>query len=696
MFAKSRISLVISGIIASQIAYGESAPHTEDKLVITGAKDNYHIDVNTSAMRMEISQLETPGQVNVIGEQLIEEQGATQLGQVLANDSSISAGGTSRNRERFYLRGFSLSSSTGFLRDGKQHWSHYRQPIELLEQVEVLKGPAGLLYGKSAPGGLVNMVAKKPTRETNTQLRLDYGSDQDIRGVLDVSGALTEDERLRARVVLSSQNYDGWRDYNDGSTPDTERFVGGLFVEYDLTDNATLSVHYDKTRDHGSVDSGAYFVDGKAVLGDKHIWDAQWSKIKNDVENIGADLSWDLNSEWNLKLGYNHQGFIRRDIESFSRPSSYDSETGTFTYNGYDRYDDWQFDTAYIDLTGEFSTGDIKHQMLMGGNWLGYYYKRQAQYLRGYTATVGEPMAKPEELDYRNVDARAPSITDSMGIYLQDMVTLNDQWQVLLGGRFDREDSKGQKAQSHFLPKAAVIFHPEQNASVYFTYSESFEPKNPVSNERDLNDGMKLDPVKGEMLELGTKWELFDRRLLLSAALFDITQKNIVLSRDISETGSGQDQETVQAGEQVHRGLELSAAGSVNNKLSLQASVTFLDAEIKDPFNADLDGTRPADVAEFSASVWSRYAVTDRTSVNLGAVHEGERYGTSGNTYLKDGYTRFDAAVSHEMKLGGDTDVTLSLKVENLFDKDYVMGGDQDNTVVGEGRNFLASVQFSF
>lgn len=696
MFVKSRISLVVSSILASQIAYGDTASHEGDKVIITGAQDSYHIDANTSAMRMEMSQLDTPGQVNVISEQLIQEQGATQLGQVLANDSSISAGGTSRNRERFYLRGFSLSSSTGFLRDGKQHWSHYRQPIELLERVEVLKGPAGLLYGKSAPGGLVNMVAKKPTREKQATLRLDYGNDQDVRGVLDISGAVTEDERLRVRAVLSSQNYDGWRRYNDGSTPTTERFVGGLFAEYDLNDDVMLSVHYDKTSDHGSVDSGAYIVDGKAVLGEKHIWDAQWSKIKNDVENIGLDLSWDINPEWNLTVGYNHQDFVRRDIESFSKPSTYDPTAGTFTYNGYDRHDNWQFDTAYVDLTGEFNTGDIKHQTLLGANWLGYYYKRQAQYLRGYTATVGEAMPKPEELDYRNVDARDPSITDSMGFYLQDMVTLNDQWQVLLGGRFDQEDSKGQKSQSHFLPKAALIYHPEQNASVYVTYSESFEPKNPISNERDLNDGKKLDPVKGEMLELGTKWELFDRRLFLSAALFDITQKNIVLTQDIDETTGGQDQKTVQAGEQNHRGLELSAAGAVTDKFSLQASVTFLDAEIKDPFNAALDGTRPADVAELSASVWSRYNVTDAISVNLGAVHEGERYGASGNNHLKDDYTRFDAVVAHELKLGNKADVTLSLKIENLFDTDYMMGGDQDNTVIGEGRNFLASAQFDF
>ncbi len=146
----------------------------------------YKADTNTTAMRMEMTQLETPGQVAVIDEAVIDEQRASTLGEVLKNDASVSAGGTSRNRERFSLRGFELSSSDGFLRDGRQHWSHYRQPIELLERVEILKGPSGLLYGKSEPGGLVNMVSKKPTTETQVSLSQDIGSNDHSRTVLDV------------------------------------------------------------------------------------------------------------------------------------------------------------------------------------------------------------------------------------------------------------------------------------------------------------------------------------------------------------------------------------------------------------------------------------------------------------------------------------------------------------------------------
>ncbi len=357
MFSKSQLTLLIGAILAAPIAQAQTHTQVTDvdeHMVVTGRDYGYKADTNTSAMRIEASQLETPGQVAIIDEQLIEEQRASTLGDVLKNDSSVSEGGKGRNRETFKLRGFDLGSGDSFLRDGKQHWSHYRQPIELLERVEVLKGPAGLLYGKSAPGGLVNMVSKKPTFDTQVNVSQDIGSNNASRTVADVSGSLNDAQTLRARAVVAKQSYDSWRQYTDGSTPSTERFVGGLFVDYDVNDDITLSFHYDKTNDHGSVDTGAYIVDGKPVLGDKHVWDAQWSNIENDVENIGLDVNAQLTDSWRVAAGYNHQDFERRDIESFSKPDTYDAATGTFTYNGYDRWDNWQFDTAYVDFVGEF------------------------------------------------------------------------------------------------------------------------------------------------------------------------------------------------------------------------------------------------------------------------------------------------------------------------------------------------------
>ncbi|KHT64282.1 ligand-gated channel protein [Photobacterium gaetbulicola] len=691
MFNKSQLTLLIGAILSAPVVYAQEHTATTDvdeHMVVTGRDYGYKADTNTSAMRFEATQLQTPGQVAIIDEQVIDEQRATTLGEVLLNDSSISEGGKGRNRETFKLRGFDLSSGDSFLRDGKQHWSHYRQPIELLERVEVLKGPAGLLYGKSAPGGLVNMVSKKPTYKTQVSVSQDIGSDNESRTVADVSGALNEAQTLRGRVVVSKQSYESWRRYNDGSTPSTERFVGGLFLDYDINDNITVSFHYDRTNDDGSVDTGAYIKDGKPVLGDKHIWDAQWSNIENDVENIGVDVTAQLTNNWSLAASYNHQDFERRDIESFSDPESYDGET--FTYNAYDRWDNWQFDTANVDFVGDFDALGVSHQMLLGANWLGYYYKTQSQYLKGYTATVGQPMDKPSDLHYSNGKVKDPTERDSYGIYLQDMITFNDHWQLLAGVRFDKSETSVD-TYNNVLPKGAVIFHPSSKGSIYVTYSESFEPKDPIDDQNDINDGMKLDPVKGKLYEIGTKWELLDRQLFLSGAIFDITQENKVTTEDL-----GSSTRTTQLGEQVHRGAELTASGFVTDKFALNGSMTYLNAEIKDPNDPAIDGKRPADVPELAASIWSRYSVTNNTDLNLGVFYEGDRYGDNSNTYKKDAYTRVDAGVAHTIKYDQDLDVVLRLNVKNVFDTDYLAGGSQTKTIIGEGRNYMATLQVRY
>ncbi|PKG38458.1 TonB-dependent siderophore receptor [Psychromonas sp. Urea-02u-13] len=713
MFKKNQLALLIGATLASPMAYvnaqdvAVNATEVDESMVVTGKNSSYKADSNTGSMRMEMTQLETPGQVTVIDEQLINEQRASTLGQVLKNDSSISAQGNSRNRERFTLRGFELGSSSGFLRDGKQHWSHYRQPIELLESVEVLKGPAGLLYGKSAPGGLINMVSKKPTAETQMEFSQDIGSNNETRSTLDISGSLNESQSLRSRLVLSKQDSESSRSYSDGSSPKTDRFVGGLFVDYDLTDDIMLSVHYDKTIDDSSVDSGAYIKGGDVVLGDDYIWDAQWSNIKNEVENIGFDVAADLSTNWSLNFSFNHQDFKRHDVESYPKEESYDAATGTYQHSGNDRSDHWVFQTANIDLIGEFETAGLDHQLLIGTNWLGYSYDMLRYSFNPISTTVEQPTASPE-INTAKDPRIYKSESDSFGLYIQDMLTINDQWQVLAGLRYDQNISRGQNGEEDYkedaiVPKMAVIYHPASNGSIYVTYSESFEPQGKVTNDKANNFDEKLDPKLGRLYELGSKWELFDEKLFASGAIFEITQENSLITKDL-----GNDMvEVTQAGERVHRGAELALQGYLTESLSLSGSGTYLDAEYTKDEN--YQGNRPADVPEFSASIWSRYEFANNTDVNLGAIYVGSRFGDNANTFKKDAYTRFDLGVAHTLQYDQNLEFTVRLNVENVFDTGYYAGGGStgrgdggyakngaQNVVLGEGRNFMATFQVRY
>ncbi|MEL7458582.1 MAG: TonB-dependent receptor, partial [Pseudomonadota bacterium] len=245
--------------------------------------------------------------------------------------------------------------------------------------------------------------------------------------------------------------------------------------------------------------------------------------------------------------------------------------------------------------------------------------------------------------------------------------------------------------------KLGVIFHPASNGSVYVQYSESFMPQGEVSSGRKLysNDGEELDAERGISYEVGTKWELFDERLLVSGAVFDITLENVALDvKDGVNAGGDVMYKKTQDGEQVHRGAEILAQGFVTEELSLTASAMYLDAEITE--SADYKGNRPADVPEFSASVWSSYKVQNNTNVNLGLIYEGERYGDAANTFKKDGYARIDMGVSYTHKYDENLDIVTRFNVENLFDTDYLAGGERDGVVIGEGRNYMATIQFKY
>lgn len=702
MFSKSQLAVLIGAIIAVPASYAQKRD-ADELVVVTGRDYGYKIDTNSTAMRMEMTQLETPGQVAVIDETIINEQRASTLGDVLQNEASISAGGTSRNRERFSLRGFELGSSSGFLRDGHQHWSHYRQPIELLERVEVMKGPAGLLYGQSAPGGIVNMVAKKPTHQTQMNLSQDIGSNNHTRSILDVSGALNSNQTFRGRVVLAQENYDSWRQYSDGTAPSTDRFVGGLFLDYDLNEATTLSFHYDRTQDKGGVDSGAYIKDGQPVLGRYHVWDAQWSKIENDVQNIGFGISAQLNQTWTVNSGVNYQDFTRHDVESYPAFDKFAS-TGEIVQGGNNRHDVWNFKTGYVDFVGEFDAFGAQHQLLIGSNWLGYDYQRQMTTFNSIAVKPGQVVAKPVD---KEIKKPSHSTYDAWGFYAQNMMTISPQWQILAGIRFDRKVQSG-VAEEALSPKVAAIFHPADNGSIYLAYSESFEPQGVVMSSGStnyVNDGELLDPLRGRQYELGTKWELMDNRLYVSGAVFTITQENSTI--DVGVASSANLFEKTQAGERVHNGVELALQGNVTDRLTINTSAMYLDAQYTN--DQHFQGNRPADVPELAASVWSTYYVTDATIANVGVIYEGSRFGDVENTFKKDAYTRVDLGVAHTYQYDSHLDIVARINVENVFNTAYFAGGGATKNVgdkgyypgatgvtLGEGRNFMATVEFRY
>ena len=657
--------------------------------------NDYKVDNANGAMRTSTSLLDTAQSVTVISDIIINEQLATTLGEVLSNDASLTAGSKQRNREVFNLRGFELSSSTGYLRDGHQHWSHYQQPIEILQQVEVIKGPSSILYGQSGPGGLINMVTKKPTAQTLFNASADVDQHGSTRFMLDASGALTDAEDLRARGILVKQDVDYWREYQNGENRERDRFLGAFIVDYDISDNALVRVHYDRTDDEAGLDTGAWIDDNANVIGDdKTIRDMSWAFTDITVENAGIDFKVFLNDNWQVKLGYNEQTFERQRFESAPRKPGNFVEGDSYESRPYDRFDDWQFKTAFIDFIGEFETAGVHHQLLIGANSLDYYYGQRRTSADSFNFIAGQAEPSRPTVSYKTDDTISETEYDYYGIYVQDLITFSPQWQLSLGGRYDKQTREDANNES-FVPKVGVLYHPNASATVYASYSEGFEPQgsDTLVNEDDINNGMKLDAVTSEQKEIGVKWQLFDDRLMLSGALFDISKNGTLVTETLDIPVGDLISETNQIGEQRHKGVELTAQGAATDRLFVMASTMYLDANYER--DEDLEGKRPTDAPKWSASLWTRYELNDAIAFNAGAFYEGERFADSANTITKDAYTRVDVGATYKLKVS-KTDVNLRLNIENLFDEDYLAGGGTNNVTIGEGTNVRLAAQFSF
>ena len=680
------LALAVSAALLPLSAFAaDKAPKKTSDVEVIQVKgsyfNNYKVDKASGAMRTDTSLMETAQAVTVIPEMIIDEQLATTLGEVLNNVASLSPGSKQRNREVFSSRGFTLSSSNGYLRDGHQHWSHYQQPIETLERVEVIKGPSSILYGQSAPGGLVNMVTKKPTDSRLFDLSFDTDQNGSTRFMADFGGQIVEDLTYRSVLVKQDVKYD--REYQDGSQRERDRFLGSISVDYAVSDDLKVNVYFDRTNDKAGLDTGAWLDNNGDVIGDdKTIYDFSWAFTDITVDNLGANVSYFINPQWMVKAGYNEQTFERQRFESApSKPGDY-TVGNSYTYRPYDRFDDWQFKTAYIDLTGQFSTGDIEHEILVGANSLDYYYGQLRTRVDEpiiYNPEHGEPQ-RPA-ISYKTDDSLYNSEYDYYGFYFQDLVTFNDQWQVVFGGRFDQQNREKADSDS-FVPKFGVLYHPQDEMTIYVNYSESFEPQSREELDKldDKNHGMKLDAVTGKQVEIGGKWQVSER-LLVEAAVFDIERTGALVEEKVSDHPDYKSI-TTQAGLQRHKGFELSAQGAVTDRLFLMASTMYLSAEYEK--DAKYQGKTPVDAPKWSASVWSRYELSDAFSFNAGVFYQGKRFADTNNTVEKDAYARVNVGAIYSTEISGQ-DVDFRLNIENLFDTDYLAGGGLNNVTIGNG-----------
>ncbi len=650
------------------------------------------IDVTGTGNRIGLDPLDSPSSSTVIDDEVFDDQQATNVDDILKNDASLSNEGGFGSRSNFRSRGFSLGTTGNYLRNGLMYFFLDSPAIEIIDRVEVLKGPASFLYGPGSPGGMINFITKKPQTEDFNEGGVQAGSWDYYRAYADLNQS-TENANFRTNLAVQDSN--SFRDvyYQDRELFDMS-IDGESFANTDTWFNFNVQ-NSDQPQDTGLVAVG----DEVADLSRSAYLNQDWSKTDQTSVNTFLDSYTDLNNDWTLHHALFYQYVTRDRILSNLLLSSEDN--GDFRYNIYRRIDVWNY---YNALAETMTTKDIfgfEQKLLFGTTYsiMDHGAKETTPIVTQTYSIYDIPtLAEP---DFGEFEDPMNILTHNFGFYAQDVVQLHPQWEAIVGARFDTYQSDSStltnSSEQHTSPHLALVYKPLYFWSTYASYSEGFEFNEPVSDSNAVNFGEALDPTLSEQVELGTKMELFDSRLLLSAALFDILRYNQPVTEEIGADDSNE-VIVVQRGEQHHQGLELGAQGTVYDHWTLLGTLMWIDAKFSKGNDPDIEGNQPAAVPKIAATLWGEYRFDqgefNNFALNSGIFYEGERFGDDQNTFVLDPYSRIDAgAVYYYPITENKKELAIRLTVENITDVTYFYGYRRTNVTVGSPRSVWLTLE---
>lgn len=652
----------------------------------SGPVNGYVARRSDSATKTDTTLIETPQSVTVVTRQQMTDQAAQSVGQALRYTASVLAE-TRLSAGRYdsaFIRGFGGSGgNAGFINylDGLK----YQRGVNFLvpsyepwglERIEVLRGPSSVVFGQVKPGGIVNMVSKRPKDEAHGEIQLQTGSFQRAQIAFDIGGPVDPEKTWLYRVVGLGRAADTQVDFTR-----EERIFIAPSVTYRPNGATTFTLMASFQRDpetgfYGFIPAVGTVLPSRAgkIRSDFFPGEPSFEGYSRNQANIGYTFEHRFNDVFTFR-----QNVRVSDLESRFRTvavASIGADQKTLTRrvtvsNEHAR-------TAGMDnqLQADFRTGPLTHKLLFGVD--GYWTDGKA--FTGAGGTV-------QTLDFTNpIYGRTPfappalpgvtQTTSQYGIYLQDQIKL-DRLSLLVGGRFDNAEARIRALNTGVLTKqddtahtgrVALMYNFDNGFAPYASYSTSFEPLAGTTFA-----GTPFKPTDGEQYEVGFKYELPGANAFIQASAYELTQTNVATADPLNAGFQ------VQTGEVRARGLEFEARATLFDNLDLIAAYAYTDAEVTKSNGVDL-GKRPTVVPRHMASLWGHY--TFRTGMlagfglGAGVRYVGEGAGDPGNTFFTPDYTLVDAVISYDFGAANPALKAWKLQVnaQNLFDKEYISG----------------------
>ncbi|MEG3976720.1 TonB-dependent siderophore receptor, partial [Microcoleus sp. herbarium8] len=680
------------------------SPQENINITVTARQQTPYVTPNaSSATRTDTPIRDIPQSIQVVPQEVIKDQQVVRLEEVLRNVSGVTLGGNVTGRAtRIGIRGF---DNAPILRDGFRQYGSFESFPEVanLDRVEVLKGPASILYGEIQPGGLINLVSKQPLSEPFYEAELQLGSRNFVSPRFDVSGPLTSDGSLLYRVnglYRTSESYRGFEQNN-------ERLFIAPTLAWRIGSSTDLTVSLEYTDDKRAAD------DGLPVIGNR-IVDVPRDRVASEPEdaigsqffNVGYNFEHRFSENWKVRNAFRYSSY-NYDFNVIAYQIDFDEEANSVT-----RY--WASQDAQnknyalqTNIVGEFATGSVEHTLIFGAD-ISYSDDRLYTVLDFETPLpldifnpVYGQFPKPDESTLAGFGGNDVE-TSRYGFYVQDQISIFDNLKLLAGLRYDTAEQTNQVLSTSdsgsvesettenyddFTPRVGIVYQPIPEVSLYGSYSRSFNPGSATTA-----GGALIEPETGKGYEVGVKAELLDRRLLATLAYFDITKQNVAVTDPNNPLFS------IASGEQRSRGVELDVAGQILPGWNVIAAYAYTDAEVTADTDRELVGNRLFNAPKHSGSLWTTYQIQSGDlqglGVGLGFNFVGERQGDLSNSFQADSYFLPNAAVFYQRD-----NWRAAINIKNLFNVNYiesVTGSRVAGNQPGEPLTVIASFSVKF
>lgn len=669
-------------------------------IVVQAGKQSGFISTDGSvASKTDIPLLETPQSVQVVTAAQLDVQKPQTVRQAVAYSSGVTTPDSPDNRlDNLIVRGFQVDQYYNGLKLQQGTWSTPKVDPFFLDSIEVLQGPSSVLYGQGSPGGIVNLVGKKPTDEPLHEIQLQSGSYNRAQAAFDFSGPVNDDGTLLYRLTglgrTTGTQVENQREERVEIAPavtikpdeDTKLTILGDYL------NDPKGGFWSRLPTTGTLVPTSR---GTSFPTDQFTGDKDFDHMRRQQQSIGYEFEHRFDDVWTVRqnLRFQHMSVDYAELQA----ASLAADGHTLRRSAYTAQE--QLNTLAIDNQAEadFDTGAVSHKALFG---LDYQYKNWNNFTRYGTG----PSLDLDDPDYIQAVATPPVFQSAkqrqsqFGLYAQDQLKF-DQWALLLSARQDwaATDSNNyltgvdtNQNDHAFTWRAGLTYLFDNGFAPYVSYATSFSPTVGVSSSGD-----PFNPTTGKQYEVGFKYQPTGYDSFITASLYDLRQQNYLtstLTTPVVQT---------QVGEIRSRGGQISALASITDEFNVTASYAYLDNEILKASDGTA-GNRVANLPANTASLWADYkfqdGVADGLGLGLGVRYIGSRYVTNANTAKIPDHVVFDAALNYDLgKISNEMrGATFALNVSNLFDKHFISDCTAAGCVYGMRRTVFATLGYKW